>query len=384
MHYKAPVYQRLAKSAPGRFKVVYATDCSVRGHQDQGFGRQVKWDTPLLKSYEFEVCGKEHGVPLQGFFSLRGGGICKLIYRERPAAVILSQTLYWWDFSIILCCVLLRIPLGLRVETQDEAQRRSPLKTALRFLIWRGLYRAFSWGLCIGELNRRHLLRHGFAERQLVPTPYCVSADWAAVPEAAKAARRLKMRTTLGMGPDALCVAFVGKLIPKKQPDLLLAMVALLPQPLRSKVRLLFVGSGEMESTLKGRAERELPGTIFTGFINQSALPDYYWAMDILVLPSRRQGETWGLVVNEALHAGCGVVITDAVGCHEEFGHWERVRVIPEGEAPALAKAVSQLSANSRDFNWAQSAMVAYSVDAAAGGFAEVAARIPQRSTFSP
>jgi len=30
-----------------------------------------------------------------------------------------------------------------------------------------------------------------------------------------------------------------------------------------------------------------------------------------MVLPSRRAGETWGLVVNEALQAGCAVIVSE-------------------------------------------------------------------------
>jgi glycosyltransferase involved in cell wall biosynthesis len=193
-----------------------------------------------------------------------------------------------------------------------------------------------------------------------------------------KVARRLKMREALGIGPSQLCVAFFGKLIPKKQPDLLLEMLPHLVQEKRAKVRLMFVGSGAMEVDLKIRAQREMPGTLFAGFVNQSALPDYYWAADILVLPSRRQGETWGLVVNEALHAGCSVVITDAVGCHAEFEHLERVRVIPVGDAKALAAAICQMALYSRDFDWAQAAMRAYSIDAAAEGFVRAFAKIAE------
>jgi glycosyltransferase involved in cell wall biosynthesis len=116
----------------------------------------------------------------------------------------------------------------------------------------------------------------------------------------------------------------------------------------------------------------------FLGFVNQDALPMNYLAADVLVLPSRRMGETWGLVVNEALHAGCGVVMTDAVGCHREFGSWERVRVIPQGDASACARALTELSIYERAFNWCAEGMRRYSVRAAAEGidsaFADVSA----------
>jgi glycosyltransferase involved in cell wall biosynthesis len=110
--------------------------------------------------------------------------------------------------------------------------------------------------------------------------------------------------------------------------------------------------------------------TIFAGFINQSAIRDFYAATDILVLPSRRTGEAWGLVVNEALQAGCAVVISEAVGCAREFGGWERVEIIPVGDATALAGAVERLAVFPRELGWAREGMKAYSTSTAAEALA--------------
>jgi glycosyltransferase involved in cell wall biosynthesis len=53
---------------------------------------------------------------------------------------------------------------------------------------------------------------------------------------------------------------------------------------------------------------------IFPGFRNQKELSPYFHAADVFVLPSL-WGETWGLVVNEALHHGLPAVVSSAVGC---------------------------------------------------------------------
>src|SRR5207249_2245741 len=50
------------------------------------------------------------------------------------------------------------------------------------------------------------------------------------------------------------------------------------------------------------------------GFQHQTRLSRFYHAADVLALPSLRF-ETWGLVVNEALHHGVPAVVSDAVGC---------------------------------------------------------------------
>ena len=106
-----------------------------------------------------------------------------------------------------------------------------------------------------------------------------------------------------------------------------------------------------------------------TGFVNQSQLPPYYLATDIAILPSQQMGETWGLVVNEALQAGNAVCISDAVGCSVEFSGWERVRVFPSNNANALTQALESLLKYPHNFDWCQQQMQAYSVDATAHGY---------------
>jgi hypothetical protein len=59
------------------------------------------------------------------------------------------------------------------------------------------------------------------------------------------------------------------------------------------------------------------------------------------------------------------------VGCCEEFGGWERARVIPTGDPGACAAALEELSAYPRDFHWCRDAMRDYSVEAAARGLAQ-------------
>jgi hypothetical protein len=63
--------------------------------------------------------------------------------------------------------------------------------------------------------------------------------------------------------------------------------------------------------------------------------------------------------------------MTDAVGCHREFGGWERVRVIADGDARAAAAALCDLARFPRDFDWCAEAMRAYSVEAAAQAIAQ-------------
>jgi glycosyltransferase involved in cell wall biosynthesis len=63
-------------------------------------------------------------------------------------------------------------------------------------------------------------------------------------------------------------------------------------------------------------------------------------AADCLVLPSDH-GETWGLVVNEALASGLPCIVSDACGCAEDLAGDEFS--FPMGNPGALTNKVERL-----------------------------------------
>ena len=48
-------------------------------------------------------------------------------------------------------------------------------------------------------------------------------------------------------------------------------------------------------------------------------MPEVYALADLVVLPSKGPGETWGLAINEAMAAGKAVLVSDACGCAEDL-----------------------------------------------------------------
>jgi glycosyltransferase involved in cell wall biosynthesis len=382
VQYRTPVYRELQRLVPGRFHVFYATDISVRGHHDAGFGKMVAWDEPMLTGYPNTVLKQERGEPLKGFRSLHGKGLSSVFAALRPSAILQTQFLYEYDLAAFVQATIRRIPIWIRHETQDEASPRSFPKQVLRSAAYRLVYSFVKKAFFIGELNRRHLLRHGVQPRRLVRAPYSTPDRFQNISEAQFGKLREDCRKKLEIKPDKTVIAFFGKLISKKDPELLLQAIPYLEEDLKRKSTLLFVGSGALEANMKEQArqlEKWGVRTIFAGFVNQSSIRDYYAASDIAVLPSRREGETWGLVVNEALQAGCAAVISEAVGCAAEFSHWERVRTIPPGNAAALARSLEELAVFPRKFDWAREGIKSYSTESAAEGLAGEIRMLPSQ-----
>ena len=100
------------------------------------------------------------------------------------------------------------------------------------------------------------------------------------------------------------------------------------------KLHILFVGSGALGAELRHACEvvfdaegtstrteptnAPRPRASFAGFLNQTEISRAYVAADCLVLASD-YGETWGLVVNEALASGLPCIVSDACGCAEDL-----------------------------------------------------------------
>lgn len=373
VQYKAPVYQALQSMHPDCFEVIYATDVSVRaGNVDREFGKEVVWDIPLLSGYEFRVLGNERGTPLTSPRSLTGRGIHALLKKERPAAVMLTQSRYVFDHAAYLSALALGIPVLIRQETQDEmfAGHRSWLKDQVRSLIYRCLYAPAQHAFAFGELNHQHLKRHGVQDRKISFARFSVPNPIEALTDLQRSQARAELRQSMSLPEGQIVVGFFGKLIPKKNPDLLYACLKHIPADLRCRLHFMFVGSGEMQHTLEQEAAHALQHfgvrSTFMGFINQSELFRHYLAADVVALPSRRMGEAWGLVINEALNAGCAVVMSDAVGCAKEFGRLSRARVIGVEDHQGLADALVGLSQHQRCFHWAEAKMKDYSSQAAA------------------
>jgi len=83
-------------------------------------------------------------------------------------------------------------------------------------------------------------------------------------------------------------------------------------------------------------------GIHFVGFKNQTEISKYYAMSDIFVLPSDI-GETWGLVVNEAMNFRLPVIVSDLVGCGSDLvKHGENGYIFKTGDIEELARYLGE------------------------------------------
>jgi glycosyltransferase involved in cell wall biosynthesis len=283
VQYHAPVYRVLQQQFGVPVTAIYGSDFSVRRYRDAEFGAAVTWGTDLLSGYAQHFLSRATDGAEPDLAALSAHGVGRLLRQIAPAATLLVGYSPAFHRQAWYAAWRLGKPLLFRGETTDRAQTASGVTAAVRRIGLRHAYRTCARLLYIGERSRRHYRDFGVDDARLVFAPYCVDTTPFRMDDDAREACRGEARAALGAGADSVVVLYVGKLSWRKGVDLLPQAIQALP------IRLLDVQS-------------------------QDALSRFYHAADMLVLPSR-SGETWGLVVNEALHHGVPCVVSDRVGC---------------------------------------------------------------------
>ena len=150
------------------------------------------------------------------------------------------------------------------------------------------------------------------------------------------------LRARLGLPPDAPVVGFVGRLTRDKGlPELVEAFDAILAA--RPQAHLLLVGwfdasEDALGSALRSRIKNH-PHIHMTGYVADTA--PYYRAMDVMVLPTWREG--FPNVVLEAAASGIPVVTTLCTGSRDAVLPEVTGLLIPPGYPVAISEAVLQL-----------------------------------------
>jgi glycosyltransferase involved in cell wall biosynthesis len=341
IQYRAPVYRALQQTFSIPVTTIYGSDFSVAGYRDDEFGSSFAWDTDLLSGYEPLFLSRVAGAGgrrAQGVSTL---GLGAALRGSNPAAILLTGYSPVFHQKAFYYAWRSRVPLLFRGETTDHARARSGIKDWARTHTLRWLYRRCRRLLYVGVRSNRHFRSVGCADAKLVFAPYCVDTTPFQCSEEDRNQQRAAIRRDLGIADSQDVMLFSGKLSPRKGPDLLLEAVKSLDRDLLNRTVVVFLGSGEMESMLKTTtANAPAVSTRFVGFQNQSRLSHYYHAADLMVLPSRHS-ETWGLVVNEALHHGVPCVVSEAVGCTPDLVEPGRTGEIAEtGSVGSLAAAL--------------------------------------------
>jgi glycosyltransferase involved in cell wall biosynthesis len=132
------------------------------------------------------------------------------------------------------------------------------------------------------------------------------------------------------------------QLFPRKGIRFLIEAAARI-KPRFPDLKVVIAGDGFERPELEARAQRLGIGAdvTFLGWVPNTALPPYYRAAALSVIPSLEEG--FGIPAAEAMGCETAVVATDAGGLPEVVEHEVTGLVVPRGDVDALASAMESL-----------------------------------------
>ncbi len=149
--------------------------------------------------------------------------------------------------------------------------------------------------------------------------------------------RNEALRATWDVAPGDLVAAYVGRLAPEKNLDLVVASFAAMKRYV-PRARLLLVGDGPA----RRRLERKHPGHIYAGMRHGVDLASHYASADLFLFPS--QTETYGNVTLEAMASGLPVVAFRMAAAAELIRHGHNGMLAEPGANAAYVRAVLDLT----------------------------------------
>ncbi|MBO0768210.1 MAG: glycosyltransferase family 4 protein [Solirubrobacterales bacterium] len=371
--FKVPLYRRIAAADGIDLTVIYASSAGVRSPSIGGYGTGVYWDSDLLGGYRSRFLAKaDDNLPNRFATSeLADSDVIGLVRRER-FDVLWSEG-YNWLTNLFAIGAQRSIGGGVVLrDTQNLLHPRGLAKSLVKQLWLVGLFGQIDAAVYIGRENRRWLEHYGFTPEQLFSAPYGTDTDKFVAEARELIPRRRELRSEFGFAEDVgPIVLSASRLVPAKQPLMLLE--AFRRVRLRRRCGLLVVGSGEEETEMRARVEAQsIPDVIFAGFLNQSEISRAYAAADIFGLLSA-WGETYGVVVAEALYFGLPLLLSDKVGSAGDLlgdgGNGYLVaRDDVGGAADALERMVADPELRARFSAESSRKIAARGVDSAAAG----------------
>jgi glycosyltransferase involved in cell wall biosynthesis len=342
IQYQAPFYQQLARDPRLDITVLYCSRAGLDAYRDEDMAATLAWDLPLLEGYESQFL-RNFGSPHRDFLRHVNPAVITAIDRSRFDAVLFM--LGWGSLTAWMAAVACRAsqtPIFMYGDSSFVPSVHS-LRGRVRELILRGLFSVTDAFLISGNWNADYYRHYGADEDRFFLMPWAIDNERFRSSADISAAERLAIRQRYGVPHDGVVFAFSGKLIPRKDPMVVIEALAIAKAA--DSAHIMFIGDGELREELQRRShELSLSHRVhFTGFVNQAEIPRLYAASDSFVLPSHYDPRA--TVVNEAMAAGLPIIITDRCGPAGDL-----VRpgangfVIAPGDAEALAFAINELT----------------------------------------
>ena len=339
IQYQAPWFRALAGRPEVDLEVLYCHRATPREQASAGFDVEFDWDVSLLDGYSNRFLRNVARKPsLNGFTGLDTPEIAEIVKAENFDAVIVNGWNYKSAWQTMRACWRTKTPVMVRSDSHLHTDRSFPRRAA-KLPLYRWFIPKVDACCAVGTWSRDYFLHYGARPERIFIVPHVVDVDFFRKEAEALRSQKAELRRKWELDDEATVFLFAGKFVDKKRPLDFIQAIAM-ANTNGKQIMGLMVGDGPLRQACEDEVKNTNAPIRFAGFLNQSKMPMAYAAADALVLPSDG-GETWGLVVNEAMASGKPCFVSDHVGCGPDLiVPSETGEVFPLGEIGALASLI--------------------------------------------
>ncbi len=285
--YRVPIFSRLARWPGIDFHAVF---CAAREPNRE-------WDLPPMQFERHWL--RERFATVHGRYIHHNPDVVPLLARLRPDVVV-TDGFNPTHLYAFLCARARRWPHVAMTDGTWESERA--LSLAHR-LVRRFVFRASAAFIAASEGGQRLYRSYGVPASRCFYSWLCIDNHAFAPPAAAE---------------RPVDFLFCGRMEPAKDPLFALAVARECARRLGRRLRLLYVGAGSLDATLR-RAAADCAGVDvqFHGFAVQQQLPALYQSARVFLFPTH--ADVWGIVANEACAAGLPVLVSPHAGAAGEL-----------------------------------------------------------------
>lgn len=318
IQYYVPLMRKLAANNKIELTVFFMTDTGLKEKYIKGYGETLKWDIELLTGYRyFFLKNISFNKNSTSFFSKINPEIILNLSHEKFDAILIYGYNSLTEWLALLTAKFKNIPVifsGDVLLSSEKSNNLSLLQYLKNFLknFWLKKIDAI---LVLKKAAQDFYEYYGVPSQKMFWTPFAVDNEyWIRYSKELKTKKR-DLRIELGIDPDLSVILYVAHMREFKRPfDLIKAF-----ERIATTSNMVMVGAGPLYEEVREYCDKKCLKRIkLVGAKNQTELPRYYAMADVFVMTSG-PGETFGLVVNEAMCFSLPLLLSNGVPSSLDF-----------------------------------------------------------------
>ena len=293
--------------------------------------RKGNWNDFSFRGYDAKILP---GITIGGYDRLCLG-VGKYLTKKYDHIVISNPT----SPTGILAAALLRLK-GIPYIVESDGAFPTGRTGGLRQWLKRFVMKPAQYCFSTAKMHDAYYAECGVTGAQLRRYPFTSLAKENILHDIPSEEEKQQLRTALAL-PEGKLVLSVGRFTHEngygKGFDVLMQIGEQNPE-----ITICIVGDEPTEEFLRWKQQKNLENVHFVGFKQKEELGKYYRCADAFALATR--GDTWGLVINEAMAYGLPVITTDrCVAGLELVADGENGYIVPVGDAGQTAHRIQEV-----------------------------------------